>query len=68
MSKKCENIETLTFESSKESSFGEGFNWKVVMMRYASGLLVGLVIGHFIISRRLDWFARIFRVNLHIQQ
>ena len=36
----------------------------MVMMRYASGLLVGLVIGRFIISRRLDWFARTFGVNL----
>nr|XP_023903630.1 receptor like protein 42-like [Quercus suber] len=67
LSKKCENIETTTFWPSQESSFGEGFNWKVVMIGYASGLLVGLVIGHVIISRKLDWFARTFRVNLHIQ-
>ena len=59
--KKCENIETPTFELSQESSHGEGFSWKVVVM----GLVIGLVIGHVIISRRSNWFTRTFGVNLH---
>ena len=65
LSKKCENIEIPTFGPNQESSFGEGFNWKVVVMGYASGLIIGLVLGHVIISRRPDWFTRTFRVNLH---
>uniref|UniRef100_A0A2N9FIW3 Leucine-rich repeat-containing N-terminal plant-type domain-containing protein n=1 Tax=Fagus sylvatica TaxID=28930 RepID=A0A2N9FIW3_FAGSY len=63
--KKCENNETLTSISSHESSFGEEFNWKVVVIGYACGLVIGLLIGHVVISRRLDWFMRTFRVNLH---
>lgn len=65
LSKKCENIEIPTFELSQESSFGEGFNWKVVVVGYASRLVVGLVLGHVIISRRPGWFSRTFGVNLH---
>ena len=65
LSKKCENIEIPTFEPRQESSFGEGFNWKVVVVGYASGLVIGLVLGHVIISRRPDWFTRTFGVNLH---
>ncbi|XP_050275163.1 receptor like protein 27-like [Quercus robur] len=65
MSKKCGNIEIPTFEPRQESSFREGFNWKVVVVGYASGLVIGLVLGHVIISRRPDWFTRTFGVNLH---
>ncbi|KAL4637571.1 hypothetical protein ACB092_03G086700 [Castanea dentata] len=67
LSKKCENIETPTFELNQESSYGEGFSWKVVVMGYASGLVIGLVIGHVIISRRSNnWFTRTLGVNLHM--
>ena len=45
---KCENNETPTSTPSHESSFGEGFNWKAVVIGYACGL----VIGHVVISRR----------------
>ncbi|KAM3753032.1 hypothetical protein ACB098_03G063600 [Castanea mollissima] len=67
LSKKCENIETPTFELNQESSYGEGFSWKAVVMGYASGLVIGLVIGHAIISTRSNnWFTRTLGVNLHM--
>ena len=69
ISKKCKNSETPTFEPSKESSFGEGsfgegFNWKVVVIGYACGLVIGLIIEHVITLKRPYWFVRTFRVHL----
>jgi Leucine-rich repeat (LRR) protein len=65
LSNKCENNETPTSIPSRDSSFGEGFNWKVVVIGYACGLVIGFLIGHVVISRRPDWFMRTFRVKLH---
>uniref|UniRef100_A0A2N9HIT6 Leucine-rich repeat-containing N-terminal plant-type domain-containing protein n=1 Tax=Fagus sylvatica TaxID=28930 RepID=A0A2N9HIT6_FAGSY len=62
---KCENNETPTSTLSYESSFGEGFNWKAVVIGYACGLVIGLLIGHVVISRRAHWFMKTFRVKLH---
>uniref|UniRef100_A0A7N2L6F1 Receptor-like protein kinase n=1 Tax=Quercus lobata TaxID=97700 RepID=A0A7N2L6F1_QUELO len=68
LSKKCGHSEIPTFEPSKESSFGEWFNWKVVVIGYACGFVIGLVTGHVIISKRPNWFVRTFRVNLRRQR
>ena len=65
LSNKCENNETPTSIPSRDTSFGEGFNWKVVVIGYACGLVIGFLIGHVVISRRPDWFMRTFRVKLH---
>uniref|UniRef100_A0A2N9FP38 Leucine-rich repeat-containing N-terminal plant-type domain-containing protein n=1 Tax=Fagus sylvatica TaxID=28930 RepID=A0A2N9FP38_FAGSY len=62
---KCENNETPISTLSYESSFGEGFNWKAVVIGYACGLVIGLLIGHVVISRRAHWFMKTFRVKLH---
>ena len=64
LSNKCENNKTPTSIPSRDSSFGEGFNWKVVVIGYACGLVIGFLIGHVVISRRPDWFMRTFRVKL----
>ncbi|KAM4108334.1 hypothetical protein ACB094_03G037200 [Castanea mollissima] len=68
LSKKCGHGEVPTFEPSKESSFGEWFDWKVVLIGYACGFLIGLVTRHVIISKRPNWFVRTFRVNLRRQR
>ena len=65
LSKKCENHETPpTSESSQGATFGEGFDWKVVVIGYACGLVIGLVTGHVIISKRSNWFVKTFGLNL----
>ncbi|XP_030960680.1 receptor-like protein 32 isoform X2 [Quercus lobata] len=56
--KKC-GIEPPTYETRQESSIVEGFDWKVIVIGYACGLMIGLVIGHFATSRT-DWFVRNF--------
>ena len=51
-------------EMRHESSLGEGFGWKVVVIGYACGLVIGLLTGHVVTSRRTDWLVRKFGVNL----
>uniref|UniRef100_A0A2N9I9H5 Leucine-rich repeat-containing N-terminal plant-type domain-containing protein n=1 Tax=Fagus sylvatica TaxID=28930 RepID=A0A2N9I9H5_FAGSY len=64
--KKCVNNEAPTSTPSHESSFGEGFNWKTVVMGYACGLVIGLVTGHVVVSRRPEWFKKNLMVFQYI--
>ncbi|XP_050278404.1 receptor-like protein 33 [Quercus robur] len=64
LSKKCGTNEILTSEMRHESLLGEGFGWKVVVIGYACGLVIGLLTGHVVTSRRTDWLVRNFGVNL----
>ncbi|XP_030957639.1 receptor-like protein 33 [Quercus lobata] len=65
LSKKCGNNEIPpTSKMKHESSLGEGFGWKVVVIGYACGLVIGLLTGHVVTSRRMDWIVRNFGVNL----
>ncbi|KAF3458003.1 hypothetical protein FNV43_RR02665 [Rhamnella rubrinervis] len=52
LSKKCENTVTpIPFLRKDEEEPENGFTWKVVVMGYACGFVVGVVIGHVILSR-----------------
>ncbi|KAM3752676.1 hypothetical protein ACB098_03G037200 [Castanea mollissima] len=64
LTKKCESHETPTPKSSQEASLGEAFDWIVVIIGYACGLVIGLVTGHVITSTRPTWFVKTFGVNL----
>ena len=64
LSKKCGNNEIPTFEMRHESSLGEGFCWKVVVIGYACGLVIGFLTGQVVTSRRTNWLVRNFGVNL----
>ncbi|XP_050278406.1 receptor-like protein 7 [Quercus robur] len=64
LSKKCGNNEIPTFEMRHESSLGEGFCWKVVVIGYACGLVIGFLTGQVVSSRRTNWLVRNFGVNL----
>ena len=48
----------LPLPQSKRTIIVEGFDWKVVVIGYACGLIIGLVIGYFATSRRTNWFVR----------
>ncbi|KAM4110292.1 hypothetical protein ACB094_03G184100 [Castanea mollissima] len=65
LSKKCGNNERPTSKMKHESSLGEGFGWKVVVIGYTCGLVIGLLTQHVVTSRRTDWLVRNFGVNLH---
>ncbi|KAM4108347.1 hypothetical protein ACB094_03G038300 [Castanea mollissima] len=64
LSKKCGNNETQTYKTRQESSIVEGLDWKVVVIGYACGLIIGIVIGYFYTSRRTVWFMRNFGVHI----
>ncbi|KAJ8751207.1 hypothetical protein K2173_016388 [Erythroxylum novogranatense] len=59
LSWKCEE---LTTEQDEESSSKFKFGWKPILMGYACGLLVGLLVGHIVITVHYGWFAETFRV------
>ncbi|XP_048324686.2 receptor-like protein 6 [Ziziphus jujuba] len=68
LSNKCEyNNGTPSSEPDNESESVVGFSWKIVLMGYACGVVIGVVIGHVTISRRLNWFLiRTFCGNIRI--
>ncbi|XP_022744340.1 receptor-like protein 12 isoform X3 [Durio zibethinus] len=45
---------------SEDSGFFVGLHWKVVLLGYGSGFLIGVTIGHVVTTRKSDWFAKTF--------
>ncbi|XWS57239.1 hypothetical protein CRYUN_Cryun09bG0157300 [Craigia yunnanensis] len=60
--KACDNSGALLPPSSTSEDSGllVGLQWKVVLLGYGSGFLIGVVIGHFVFTGKRDWFAKIF--------
>jgi hypothetical protein len=63
--KKCGDFEytptpssPLKRNQSSESPFQ--FGWKVVAIGYGCGFVIGVVIGQIVITRKYDWFVKIF--------
>ncbi|GMP98260.1 hypothetical protein CsSME_00046215 [Camellia sinensis var. sinensis] len=70
LSKNCENVpiaESPTLPSSFSHNFKfkfDGFGWEAVLMGYGCGVLLGLLIGSYIIRRKEEWLVRIFGVKM----
>ncbi|KAF8391158.1 hypothetical protein HHK36_023459 [Tetracentron sinense] len=68
--KKCRDTETMQpptslFHPDQDSkAISEGFNWKIVLLGYGCGMLIGVVIGHTIFWRQNGWLRRIMSVQL----
>ncbi|XP_059449490.1 receptor-like protein 33 [Corylus avellana] len=65
LSKKCGGYKyTPTspspFEESQNSGSPFEFGWKVVVIGYGCGFVIGVVIGQILITRKYDWFVKIF--------
>ncbi|XWS57236.1 hypothetical protein CRYUN_Cryun09bG0156900 [Craigia yunnanensis] len=60
--KECDSFGALPPPSSTSEDSGllVGLHWKVVLLGYGSGFLIGVVTGHFVTTRKRDWFAKIF--------
>ncbi|XP_062153638.1 receptor like protein 22-like [Alnus glutinosa] len=65
LSKKCRDFKypqtppsPLEENESSESPFE--FGWKVVVIGYACGFVIGAIIGQIVIARKYDWFVKIF--------
>jgi hypothetical protein len=61
LSKKCENPRASppppSFKKDQDSWFPIEFDWKIIIMGYGSGLVIGVVIGH-TVAERQQWFVR----------
>lgn len=62
LSRKCGDYEASPSYHSQESEsgYGFGFGWKAVAIGYGCGLVIGLIIGYVVISRRPNWLVRTF--------
>ncbi|CAL5435625.1 unnamed protein product [Camellia sinensis] len=70
LSNNCGNVqiaESPTLPSSFSHNFKfkfDGFGWEAVLMGYGCGVLLGLLIGSYIIRRKEEWLVRIFGVKM----
>ncbi|GLT82407.1 hypothetical protein SLE2022_007870 [Rubroshorea leprosula] len=69
LSRKCDyyNSENLppassTSEGNEDSRLLAEFDWKLVLLGYGCGLLIGVVIGNIVFTRKREWFMKTFRI------
>ena len=66
LTKKC--IIDETPESSKEADaeFDGGFDWKITLMGYGCGLVIGLSLGCLVfLTGKPEWLTRMVEENIH---
>ncbi|KAH7533432.1 hypothetical protein FEM48_Zijuj04G0130000 [Ziziphus jujuba var. spinosa] len=63
-SKDLEPPSSITVEKEEEKGSALEFCWRPIVMGYGCGLVIGIVVRHFVISRRYDWFVYTFGVRL----
>nr|XP_023879270.1 receptor-like protein 9DC3 [Quercus suber] len=74
LSKKCWNSDSspplaTVFEESHDStgSLFE-FGWKIVLIGYGFGLIVGVIIGNIVATRKRDWLMKTFGMRQRVQK
>ncbi|XP_022717787.1 receptor-like protein 12 [Durio zibethinus] len=68
LSKKCEDSETSSSSPPSSTSSEENedlvsffhFGWRAVLMGYGFGMAIGVIIGQITVTRKHDWFIKIF--------
>ncbi|KAK9993261.1 hypothetical protein SO802_022964 [Lithocarpus litseifolius] len=65
LSRKCEGPKAFlpplsASTDNQESGSLVEFDWKIVVIGYGSGFIIGVVIGHIVITRKQDWFLKNF--------
>ncbi|GLT74573.1 hypothetical protein SLA2020_463610 [Shorea laevis] len=64
LSKKCDDLESKALPpsstSEEDSGFLVEFGWKIVLLGYGCGFVVGVVIGITIFTRNPEWFMKTF--------
>jgi hypothetical protein len=60
LSKQCNPFPRSTSEENQGSEASFEFDWKVVVVGYGCGLIVGAVIGKFVSIRKNNWFMKTF--------
>ncbi|GKV28877.1 hypothetical protein SLEP1_g37866 [Rubroshorea leprosula] len=74
LSRKCDhyNSEVLppssTSKGNEDSGLLAEFSWKLVLLGYVCGFLIGVVIGNIVFTRKCEWFMKTFRVKYPTRQ
>jgi Leucine-rich repeat (LRR) protein len=68
LTKKCGNSDEPTsqpsiFEESQNFGSPFEFGWKIVVIGYGFGFVVGVIIGLIVIARKHDWLMNTFRIR-----
>jgi Leucine-rich repeat (LRR) protein len=62
LSKTCDAHQSppSSFQQEDDLEHGNGFDWKVVLMGYASGVVIGISVGYLVLSNgTLDWLVKV---------
>ena len=63
LSRKCGNSEASPVEDDPPSESVLAFGWKIVLAGYASGTIIGVVLGHIFCTRKYEWLIKTFRLH-----
>ncbi|KAL4596717.1 hypothetical protein ACB092_12G183200, partial [Castanea dentata] len=68
LSRKCEGPKAFlpplsASTDNQESGSSIEFDWEIVVIGYGSGFIIGVVIGHIVITRKHDWFLKNFGIR-----
>ncbi|XP_034676980.1 receptor-like protein 33 [Vitis riparia] len=66
LSKKCTADETLEPSKEANTEFDGGFDWKITLMGYGCGLVIGLSLGCLVfLIGKPEWLTRMVEENIH---
>ena len=66
LSKRCTTDEVLEPSQEIEAKFESGFDWKITLMGYVCGLVIGFSLGcHLFLSEKPEWLVWIIDKNIH---
>jgi hypothetical protein len=68
LTKKCWNSneppsQASIFKESQELGSPFEFGWKIVVIGYGFGFVVGVIIGHTVVTRKHDCLMKTFRIR-----
>ncbi|KAF3945081.1 hypothetical protein CMV_028514 [Castanea mollissima] len=68
LSKKCEDLEpsplpTSSIGDGQNSWFHIEFDWKIIILGYGSGLVIGVVLGNIATEKNQHWFVKIKKLQ-----
>ena len=73
LSNKCEDLEpshlpTSSIGDGKNSWFHIEFDWKIIILGYGSGLVIGVVLGNIVAEKNQHWFVKIKQLQHKIRK
>nr|AMM42954.1 LRR-RLK [Vernicia montana] len=66
--KKCENLDSSLFHQGEDSDSLFQFEWKMFPAGCGFGLVIGILMGHLVFTKKRDFFLKTFGLNRSIRQ